>query len=490
MKKLGALVLTTGLMTLSLGAKEMSPAHHGFEQGKQAGIREGRDRVGNRAHVDGEHDGYAAGILQGQQQLLDSAYSQGLAQGQTDGTLRGRQEGRDQGLEQGRKDGQEQGEAKARTAADQAAASAVKVRAQSDGQARAASSNPKADGIRLGDQAGAQRAKKEAEAKDFVRARQDYRAKQFATPAKDRSDVRQAPLTFETGSWLAERDVHAVFGRPSCPGPDWRYLRYGSDNEEYQQAYRRGYSEGVRQGFNDGYDREYRYGYDRAFGLGISQAHVTNLQATADGAYEEGFAQSHQQAFEQANRAAHQEVFTPTFEAAYSSTYAAVYPEFEAQHYKSEEESAFRALYDPPYREAFDAQELLTFDERYPKEAKQAYDAGWKSEAQDFARRPVRILEAWVTPTEVEGLGLLCVRIRNFSDKTVAGNRLRVSFGSSTSRFYHPVPANSEMTVTGLLRMRGAVPAGSEVFGAIESDGKTYPLDQVELSSSPTTASQ
>lgn len=485
MKKLGPFVVALGLFS-SVWAKDMTPAHHGFEQGKQAGIREGRDRVGDRAHRDGEFEGYSAGVAQGQQQLLDTAFSQGLAQGRTEGAIQGRQEGREQGLEQGRKDGQEQGEAKARTAADQAAATAVKARAQADGQARANSSNPKADGIRLGEQAGAQRAKKEAEDKDFARARKDFRAKQFAIPAKGRSDVRQAPLTFETGSWLADIDLTATFGRPSCPGPDWRYLRFGSDNEEYQRSYRQGYSEGVRQGFNEGYDREYRYGYDRAFSLGISQAHVGNLQATGEQAYQEGFAQAHQEAFAQANKSAHQESFTPSFEAAYASTYSTVYPQFEAQHYKTEEETVFRASYDPPYRQAFDTQEVVTFNERYPKEAKLAYDAGWKSEAQDFARRPVRILDAWVTPTEVEGLGLLCVRIRNFSDQTVAGKRLRVSFGSSTSRFYHPVPANSEMTVTGLLRMKGDVPVGSEIFGAIESDGKTYPLDQVQLGTPPT----
>ncbi len=485
MKKPISLLLGLSLLGAAW-AKEMTPAHHGYEQGKQAGIREGRDRVGDRAYRDGDIDGYSAGLAQGQQQLLDSAFAQGLSQGANDGTAHGRQEGRDSGLEQGRQDGQAQGELKAREAADKAAATAVAARAQADGTARAHASNPKADGVRLGHQAGIQRAQKEAQEKDFTRARQDYRAKQYSSAPKIRSDVRQAPLTLESGGWLLARNAEAVFGRPSCPGPDWRYLRYGSDNEEYQSAYRRGYSEGVRQGFDDGYDREYRYGYDRAFSLGLSNAVVGNLQATVDQAYEEGFAKAHKEAFEQANKAAHQEAYTPAFEAAYTQTYSSAYPQFEAQHYKTQEDTAFQAIYDPPYQEAFSVQETATFTERYPKEAKRAYDTGWKAEAQDFARRPVRLLEAWVSPTEVEGLGLLCVRLRNFSDQTVVGKRLRVSFGSSTSRFYHPIPAHSEMTVTGLLRMRGDIPGGSEIFGAIESDGKTYPLDQVVLGPPPT----
>lgn len=473
------------VLCVASSAKEMTPAHHGYEQGKRAGIREGRDRVGHRADRDGEADGYAAGLLQGQQQLVDSAYSQGLAQGIAEGTARGRQEGHEAGLESGQKDGQTEGESKAREAADKAAATAVAVRAKNDGEARAHSADPRADGVRLGSQAGAERAKKEANERDFARARADYRGKQFESAPKSRSDVRQAPLTFHGVSLLAQADPETLFGHPSSPGPDWRYLNYGSDNEEYQRAYRRGYSEGVREGFNDGYEREYRYGYDRAFGLGIANAHVGNLQTTADQAYEEGFAKSHAESFEQANRVAHQQAYTPAFEASYSSTYATAYPQFEAVHYKTQEDTAFRAIYDPPYQEAFKAQELTTFNERYPKEAKLAYDAGWKSEAGDFVRRPVRLLEAWVAPTEVEGLGLLCVRVRNFSDQTVAGNRLRVSFGPSTSRFYHPIPAGSEMVVTGLLRMRGQVPSGSEIFGAIVSDGKTYPLDTVVLGPPP-----
>ena len=104
MKNLLSVLLGLSLLGTAW-AKEMTPAHHGYEQGKQAGIREGRDRVGDRAYRDGDIEGYAAGLAQGQQELLDSAYTQGLSQGANDGATRGRQEGRDSGLEQGRQDG-------------------------------------------------------------------------------------------------------------------------------------------------------------------------------------------------------------------------------------------------------------------------------------------------------------------------------------------------------------------------------------------------
>lgn len=484
MKKVVLLLLGLALFQASL-AKEMTPAHHGYEQGKQAGLREGRDRVGRDAYRDGESDGYAAGLVQGQQLLLEAAVAQGLKQGANEGSVLGQQEGRENGLRRGEQAGRADGEAKAREAASLAATKAVAEQAKTDGQARALAADPKADGQRAGEEAGLQRAKAQAQEIDFAKARQDYRAKQFSSPPKSRQEVRQAPLALNSDPWRLRQEAAGLLGRASCPPPDWRYLRYGSDNEEYQRAYRSGYAEGVRQGFDEEYDREYRHGHDRAFSLGLSSASVVNLQSAVDQAYQDGFSQAHREAFEKADRAAHQEAFQAAFEAAYGATYAVSYPKFEAEQYKSQEQAAFEALYRPIHQEWFARQQEAAFEKEYPEQAKLAYDAGWKFEAADFNLRPVRLLQAWVSPTEVDGLGLLSVRIRNFSDQTVAGNRLRVSFGSSSSRFYHSVPPHTEMIVTGLLRMRGEVPSGAELFAAIESEGKTYPLDQVIIEAPP-----
>jgi flagellar biosynthesis/type III secretory pathway protein FliH len=472
------------LLSLPLAAKELTPYRHGYEQGRQAGCREGRDRVGNGGCYEGENDGYAAGALYGQQQLVAAAWAQGLGLGQTEGTSQGRQEGRETGLEQGRQEGTAQGESKARASADQTAKATVSPRAEADGNARAALANPQADGLREGRQAGLERAKLEANEKDFARAREDYRNRQFGSVPKGRSQVRQSPLAVEQRS-LWEYRTSMLFGRSGCPSPDWRYANYGSDNEEYQRGYRSGYSEGVRDGFSDGYDRQYRHAYDHAYALGVAQAQVVNLQDTVDQAYQEGFAQSHQAAFEQAQKVAHQEAFTPAFESAYSTTYAALYPQFEAEHYRSIEEATFQSVYGPPYQAAFSEFERASFDDNYPKQAKLAYDEGWKAEAKDFAERPVRLLEAWRTPTDVEGVQLLTVRLRNFSGQTVAGHRVRVSLGSQTSRLYHPLPPNSEMTVTGLLRLRGQQPEQAELFAVIESQGQRLPLGTVSVGAEP-----
>lgn len=472
-------------LSLPLAAKELTPYNHGYEQGKQAGRCEGRERVGDAGCYEGENEGYAAGVVYGQQQLVDAAWSQGLAQGQTDGAARGREEGQRQGVEDGQREGTEQGQSKAQTAADQAALSAATPRAQADGQARAALANPQADGQRDGRAAGLERATREANEKDFARARQDYHAKRYATTPKDRSSVRQAPLAVEPNAWPVRGPGKVLLGGHSCPGPDYRYLRYGSDNEEYQRGYRQGYCEGVRDGFDDGYDRQYRYAYDRAYSLGVAQAQVVNLQETVDQAYQEGFGKAHEAAFSKAHQAAHDVAFKPAYETAYSTTYSSVYPQLEAQHYNAIEESTFQSVYAPPYRVAFDSNEIASFDENYPKQAKLAYDEGWKAEAADFRERPVRILQAWRTPTDIDGVQLLTVKLRNFSDQAVPGNRVRVSLGDQTSRLYHPLPPQSEVTVTGLLRLRGEIPAGVELFAVIDNGGQRLPLGTVLVGAEP-----
>lgn len=312
-----------------------------------------------------------------------------------------------------------------------------------------------------------------------ARAREDYRQRQYATPPQSRSQQRQAPLSV-LPLWLSTHDARqTALGRHSCPSPDWRYLRYGSDNEEYQRGYREGYSEGMREGFQEGYDRQYRWAYDRAFGLGLAQATVVNLQATSDQAYQQGFAEAHQASFENARAAAYQAAFTPAFEAAFASTYAELYPQFEAQHYRAYEEQAFESFYRPVHQQAFQAAERAAFDQAYPSEAKRAYDQGWKAEARDFTERPVRLLEAWRTPTDVDGVELLSVKFRNFSDQPVAGQRVRVAFGALSSRLYHTLPPHSEVTVTGLLRLHGEQPAQAELFGVLDNGTQRLPLGTV-----------
>jgi hypothetical protein len=475
------LVIAVFLLTsLPLAAKELTPYRHGFEQGRQAGAREGRERLGDAGRYQGETEGYAAGAIFGQQQLVDAAWAQGLSLGQSEGANQGRQEGRQDGLTQGREEGAAEGESKARASANQTARAAVASRAEADGQARAAAAHPQADGQREGRQAGLERAQREAADKDFPRARQDYRDRQYSSAPKVRSSVRQAPLAVRP-AWPMSGSRTSLFGAHGCPSPDWRYLRYGSDNEEYQRGYREGYSQGMRDGFEEGYDRQYRYAYDRAYSLGVVQAQVVNLQTTVDEAYQEGFGQAHEQAYQQAQKAAHQEAFTPAFEEAYSTTYASLYPQFEALHYQAIEQSTFQSIYGPPFEAAFGQNEIASFEEHYPKQARLAYDQGWKAEAEDFVERPVRLLQAWRIPTDVEGIELLTVKLRNFSDKPVVGSRVRVSLGAETSRLYHTLAPNSEVTVTGLLRLRGAQPDQAELFAVIESAGKRIPLGTVSV---------
>lgn len=465
-------------------AKELTPYRHGYEQGRQAGRREGRERTGDAGYYEGERDGFAAGAAYGQQALLNDALAQGFALGQTDGASRGQTEGREKGLEQGRQEGVAQGESKARASADEAARANVKERATAAGQARAAQADPPGDGRRDGRRAGLERASREAQEKDFARAREDYRRQRYRSVPQHRSSVRQAPLAVEPAGWPGGPGV-GLFGRRGCPAPDWRYLRYGSDNEEYQRGYRTGYSEGVAEGFEDAYERQYRHAYDRAYSLGVTGAQVVNLQEAVNEAYEKAFVEAREEAFERARKSAHLEAYTPAFEAAYSTAYARLYPQFELEHSQAIEQATYETLYRPPYQAAFAEAESSSFAESYPEQAKLAYDQGWKAEARDFAERPVRVLEAWRTPSDVEGVQLLSVKLRNFSNVAVPGSKVRVSLGAETSRLYHALPPDSEVTVTGLLRLRGAQPEQAELFAVMEQDGRRHPLGTVSVGTQP-----
>lgn len=469
-------------VTLPSTAKELTPYRHGYEQGRDAGGREGRERAVCDAEPNGEADGYAIGLTDGRQLLIDETWAQGLAQGQSDGFSEGQGVGREEGLKQGQRDGQKDGEREGFASADKAAQAAVGPRAHNDGAQRAAQANPDAEGRQNGERAGLERAKREANVQDYARARKDYHDKQFAEPIKKAVDVRQAPLTLTPSPWrLSTLSSNSEFGRHSCPNPDWRYLRYGSDNEEFQRGFREGYAEGFRAKYNSQYDWKYQLAFDAAYRIGISRANVGNLQATANEAYQEGFGQGRKQGYEEAQTRAHKQAYTKTFESVFAKSYAENFPKLEAQHYKLLEETAFQAIYGPPYQAAFAAAERQSFDRNYPLEAKVAYAQGWKAEAKDFQQRPVRLIAAWVTPTDVPGVKLVSLKMRNFSQSPVAGERVRVSLGAQTSRLYHALPPQTEMIVTGLLRLHQELPEKSELFAVLDSEGQKLPLGTVQV---------
>lgn len=473
-----ALCCNTGAL-----AKELTPQRHGYEQGKEAGRREGRERAGDSGGHDGDYNGYADGVKYGQQLLIDRAYQDGYSRGQIEGAEVGRQQGQVSGDERGRAKGEEEGKIQAKSDADKAALKVVAEPAAAAGHQRASLAKPTDDGRRDGQDAGGKRARAEALAKDYPKARKDYSNRQFATPPKVQESVRQAPMAQDiTIPWsLVGLGREMSFGRPSSPSPDYRYLRYGSDSEDYRRGYRDGYAKGVGEGFRDEYDHQYRYSYDRAYERGTSQARVSNLQDTVNKAYEKGFAESHKLAFQQGEQEAYTRTYSLAHSAAYSAAYQEVFPIYQAEHFKAVEQASFKAIYDPPYQTAFQVAEQNAFEQRYPLEAKATYDRGWKDEAQDFVERPVRLLKAWLSPTDVEGVKLVTIIVRNFSSEPIDGNKLRVSLGLEASRFYRSLPPQSQVTVTGILRVRGEDPGKTELTLVYDNGQKTLLLGKVTL---------
>lgn len=467
------------LATLVLEAKPLTPYNQGYDQGRQAGRREGRERGGVDGRYDGEADGYQQGLIQGQQNLQSEAWQSGLSQGQTEGATAGRTKGQKAGLKLGTEEGQVEGQRRGRKSADQAALKAVSERARTEGRERAALADPKKDGVIQGKQAGIVRAQARADEIDFPRGREAYRQEQFQRPIQQESEVRQAQLSGALPLWYRRSAVH--FGRRARPGCDYRYCRYPSDNEEFQRAYRKGYYAGYCSAYDSQYNWRYRTAFDSNFRWGLNQARGVNLEEHGKQAYQEGYQASFEKSFQTAQESARKQAYTSAFEAAFQAAYETHYPEFERTHYVQLEEQAFQELYGPVFQSVFDKHEQTSFQKHYPEEARVAYQTGRRVEKADFEKRPVRMLSAWLTPTDIVGLQLVSLKLRNFSDGTVAGHRIKVEFGDENSRLYHPLPANSVTIVTGIFRVRGESQIPSEVSAALTQDGLTVSLGRIAI---------
>lgn len=465
-------------LTLAVAeAKPLTPYNQGYDQGRQAGRREGRERGGIDGRCDGEADGYQQGLIQGQQQLQNEAWAQGQTRGQQEGQSAGAARGEEAGLKLGEEEGTLEGQRRARLAADQAALEAVKLRALTDGRDRAASVDPVAEGRQKGRAAGQERARQQAAETDFQRGREEYRQERFQSPVAQEQKVRQAQLSSALPLWY--RAGEQPLGRRARPPCQYRFCHYPSDNEEFQRAYRKGYYAGYCSAYDSQYDWEYRSAFNLNLRWGANQARGGDLSQHTEQAYREAYESSFQQSFQEAQESARKEAFTVAFEISFQQEYAKLYPGLEKEHYARLEEEAFQAEYGPQYQPVFDKVEAETFAKSYPEEAIKAYAEGRKAEKREFESRPVRLLGAWLTPTDVEGLQLLSLKVRNFSAQTVAGHRVKVNLGEKNSRLYHALPANSVVTITGLFRIHQGESVPEQLSAALTTEAGLIPLGQL-----------
>jgi hypothetical protein len=301
---------------------------------------------------------------------------------------------------------------------------------------------------------------------------------------------RQSQLSWEPFRLLGSFDMTAEFGRRSPPPCDYRYCQYPSDNEEFQRGFRLGYDAGYRSAFNNKYDWNYDIAFRNAVSWGAAQATSggLNLEDLREEAYETARQKAYEEAYQQALAQSREAAYTAAFKVAFSKSYAEFYPHYRADHYARVEEEAFQSIYGGPYGEAFARASTKSFDQTLPTARKEAYKQGRLVEKSDFTKRPVRILEAWITPTEIESISLVSVRLRNFSSESVAGHKVHLFFGQENSRLYHAIPANSEVVVTGAFRVNPGEAWPDKLAATLKVDDRDLSVGSIAVGERPQSA--
>lgn len=477
MKK--TLLLCLALTTVSM-AKPLTPYNQGYDQGRQAGRREGEQRGYEDGRIDGQQDGYQAGYQQALQAFVTQAQDEAFQQGVQEATQKGHQQGTEDGLRLGREEGLRAGAVAGEKSADDTARQEVTPRAYTAGIQRAQAAHPKADGARDGAADGLKRAKDLAHQEDYPRGQAEVKAGFFAEPISQQLQQRQSQLSL---AWrpLAWIGSEVAFGKRSRPNCDYRFCNYPSDNEEFQRAYRKGYDDG----FASGYDSKYSWYYDIEFrqsaSIGASQARPGNLDSARDEGYHSGYDQTFESIYNQALATAKEQAYAQAFQQAFSASYSQSYPRYLKSHAQSVEKEAFESLYRAPYKEAFQAASEAGFSKNLPAQRQAAYQQGMADERADFAKRPVRLLEAWVTPTDVPGIRLLSVKLRNFSSQPVQGHRVHLFWNKQSSRLYHALPPKSVVVVTGAFRIDSSDLKDRDLAATIKTNDKDLPLGKVSV---------
>lgn len=481
MKKL--LLLCLAVTTLSW-AKPLTPYNQGYDQGRQAGRREGEQRGRDDGCIDGRQDGYQAGYQQALQAFVSQAQDEAFQQGAQEAKEKGNQQGTADGLRLGRDEGLRAGAVAGEKSADDTARQEVTPKAYTAGIQRAQAAHPKSDGARDGGADGLKRARTLAHKEDYPRGQAEVKARFFAEPVSQQLQQRQSQLSL---AWrpLAWVRSDATFGKRPRPNCDYRFCSYPSDNEEFQKAYRKGYDAG----FVSGYDSKYSWYYDIEFrqsaSIGASQARPGNLDSARDEGYHSGYDQTFESVYKQALATAKEEAYAQAFQQAFSQSYSLSYPKYLKSHSESVEKEAFESLYRAPYKEAFGAASEASFAKNLTAQRQAAFQQGIADEKADFAKRPVRLLEAWVTPTDVPGIRLLSVRLRNFSSQPVQGHRVHLFWNKQSSRLYHALPPKSVVVVTGAFRLDSPELQDRDLAATINCNGKDLPLGKVSVWPSP-----
>ncbi|MCB0369201.1 MAG: hypothetical protein KDD45_07025, partial [Bdellovibrionales bacterium] len=238
--------------------------------------------------------------------------------------------------------------------------------------------------------------------------------------------------------------LNDVYSKSS--NPDRRYYHpnntYSTPEEKqaYDKAYANGYDSGFSSTYDTSYERAYRTAFDQANRRGCEEARRKNYndvyQNAKREAYDRGYADAYQRNYNQYYRQAYDRAFQYASVKAYEDNYQNDYNRY----FESARSEAYRQRYSEIYNSSYGLAHEKKYNEVYPIYARQEYNKGRKDEADDFAKRPVRLLEAEVTETIVNGVFepgealRVQLQLRNFANSALTGRDIKLQIKALDAR--------------------------------------------------------
>jgi len=410
------------------------------QAGQNNGFADGAREAAERAGPEGEREGRERGYNEGYQRCYDDQakrnYDIGYADGFQYGENRGATDGERQGRSEGDRRGESEGHSDGLNRADRDADAAATPPGRRQGIDEANQTDARERGYRDGLVAGEQRARRTAIEVDYPKGRKDYRDSRFAEPIENQDEFDLSvlqPLNWEKEFYknFKIKTAKDFINRFAFASPDYRHSNPNGNysTPEENSAYSDGYRSGYDSGFSSNYSGIYDRAYHHAFQMGSSQGcHVAQNQDFSshrrrgyDSGESDGYSRGYQPAYDRAYRWAYDSAFRSASDSAYRSSYDDYY----RSHYESARRDAYesqvRALYNAGHQQG-DAEK---FAEKYPLFAKEEYARGVADETTDFTQRPVRMLEAEISESIVNGLMepleklRFKVQLRNFANHEI-----------------------------------------------------------------------
>lgn len=425
----------------------------GQADGYREGLHTGREEGPRRGRYEGERNGYDRCFDEEARNAFESGFRLGLTEGARRGIAEGVDNGSREGARRGDDEGRRDGFADARRAAlqSQAAPGRALGLQQADGQATEIAARATQDGTAAGEQEAAERARSEA----YPRGREEYRQAQFALRPRL---TESFSLARETGRPISRiLPAQPLFDAwPLSPGPApetvWLHHAGSQDNsapspeksspaftnrrtppsfptpEEqraYNQAYRLAYNESWRRAYQEEFRRSYRAEYNYAYTRGCDRARRQDFSYKYADGQQRGLAEGHRREYEPNYSAAFEETRRRLYRQAFDETLAAELPRAKQNAFEEARQAAFEERAREIYARAFGLAKEQKYAAAWPTFQAQEFQRGQRDEAEDFARRPLRLLQLQVSETIPDGLYepgeelRLNLSIRNFSPDSV-----------------------------------------------------------------------